>query len=768
VLPGNNKVDLSLNSPRKKSVTRYQFNKPLTKQQLTTVKPHRLWPTAETLAKSYYSESKSGVGSTVVTIVKDPNFPHPVRIEENVVIHQSSGKETVLKTTQMMADQILARFDGSLSEKEVADLLIQEGMKIAKVFKTPGLYAVTVSEVTLNGVPEGIQDLKKKVANLAYAEPDYLVNISAEPTDPQFHDIWGMNNTGQGYINGYSGTSFGTSGKDVNWLESWEAGDIPVDNHVVVAVIDTGVDYNHADLANQMWTNTAELNGTAGVDDDGNGYTDDIYGIDPLNGDSDPFDDHYHGTHCAGTIAAENNTNGIIGVNPYAKIMALKFLGATGGSSSAAIESIEYAVEMGAKVLSNSWGGGSYSQALQDAILEANDRGVVFVAAGGNSNTAVLTYPAAMEGVVSVGATDSHDVKSSFSNYGNNVDIMAPGTDIISCLSSSGARVSNHHEDDTLLVISGTSMACPMVAGAISVMVAKNPGAPSFSYQGALWATADDIDGLNPGLEEKLGKGRMNIQNYLNYTAETAFVESHLYSEEGNFSPTPGTDGGPGITFGLSAKVAAWDQPITGLSYHVTNISSGLNLLSASSVDIGDLAAFGSYNLPTDTFQIQIKNEDNAPWGSTQTFNVELRQGATVLDTKTFTFKLTSTEIFYHTIANIDGEGGMEIIGCRYSQLFAWNHTGKLIWTAETPKPYDSWTSSSLKLTVGNFSSAHEGLEFITVIQNVMGSDAVIRIYDKDGVFIKDIGDGASDDDEGEGFIGMVSRVSAQDLNGEV
>ncbi len=203
-------------------------------------------------------------------------------------------------------------------------------------------------------------------------------------------------------------------------------------------LLDTGVDYNHPDLQNNMWVNEAELNGTEGVDDDNNGYIDDIHGYNFIYRNSDPMDDYGHGTHCAGVIAAEGNNNrDISGICWNARIMALKFIGSLGnGSVSDAVLAHYYAVEAGADVISNSWSLSEDSQALRDAINYANSQGVIVVAAAGNYNSSMVRYPAAFENVISVAATNTIDSRWYYSSYGNWVDIAAPGMNILSLLAN--------------------------------------------------------------------------------------------------------------------------------------------------------------------------------------------------------------------------------------------------------------------------------------------------------------------------------------------
>lgn len=278
--------------------------------------------------------------------------------------------------------------------------------------------------------------------NIEYIEPNWIYHTMYTPGDEKFSQQWAL--------------------KKIQAERAWE---FTLGNEIIVAVIDTGIDYTHPDLKDQMWINEAELNGKPGVDDDGNGYVDDIYGYDFVNKDGDPKDDHNHGTHCAGIIGAQHNSLGIAGVSTNVKLMALKFLSASGsGSAEDAILAVKYAVDHGAKVLSNSWGGGGASQAMVEAIEYAKSKGVMFVAAAGNeysNNDSNPAYPASykISNVISVAASDINDNKADFSNYGESVHIAAPGKDILSTVRGGYASYS------------GTSMACPYVSGALAMLL---------------------------------------------------------------------------------------------------------------------------------------------------------------------------------------------------------------------------------------------------------------------------------------------------------
>jgi len=336
----------------------------------------------------------------------------------------------------------------------------------------------------------------RKRDDVQYAEPNYVVQTCLTPNDPAFGDLWGLHNTGQ---------SGGTADADIDAPEAWE---IETGGDVVVAVIDTGVDYNHVDIAANMWRNPGETPGD-GIDNDGNGYVDDVYGIDTSSDDSDPFDQHYHGTHVAGTIAAVgNNAAGAVGVCWRARIMALRFLNSQGwGYVSDAVECVEYATLMGARVMNNSWGGGGYSEAMSEAIAAANDAGVLFCAAAGNShsnNDSSPHYPSSYTNanVLAVASSDRSDALSSFSCYGaTSVDLAAPGTDIYSLLPNNSYGTK-----------SGTSMATPHCAGAAALLLSMAPG---LRVEHVKTVLMNNVDLRTAFAGKTVSGGRLNINNTL-------------------------------------------------------------------------------------------------------------------------------------------------------------------------------------------------------------------------------------------------------------
>ncbi len=396
-----------------------------------------------------------------------------------------------------VTDELLVRFRPGTSPLSIANLHAAIGAQLMRTFGV-------VRDLQLVRLPLGMtvqraRESYLRDAGVLYAEPNYLRRTTDAPNDPRYPELWAMHNTGQSV----GGSTAGRAGADIKALEAWAL--TTGSSNVVVGIIDTGVDYNHQDLAANMYRNEADCNQN-GVDDDGNGYVDDCYGIDTYNNDSDPMDDYDHGTHVAGTIGAVgNNALGVVGVNWTVKILACKFLGADGwGTDAGAIACLEYFDVMkdrGVNLVatSNSWGGAGYSQALYDAIDNQRRRGVLFIAAAANSGEdndgAWPNYPSSyrLSNVIGVAATDNQDHLAVFSNYGRrSVHLGAPGVDILSTT-----------RGNTYKFFSGTSMATPHVTGVAALLKAQDPARDFKAIRNLLLTGGDPLTALDKTIAQR-------------------------------------------------------------------------------------------------------------------------------------------------------------------------------------------------------------------------------------------------------------------------
>lgn len=373
---------------------------------------------------------------------------------------------------------VLVRFnDDASAGTRAAAKASAKATTIRKYRLVPGLELV---HTTLS--PEKAVARLESMPGVEYAEIDAVLRADQGgppqrfPTSSTFYPYsWGMHNDGQ-FFNGRQATS----GADVNCPEAWYV--TIGDPDFVVAIIDTGIQYIHHNLDENIWINVGEIAGN-GIDDDGNGYVDDIRGWDFYAADNDPMDENGHGTHTAGTVGATGQ--GVIGMMWQCKLMPLRFLGPTGnGLMSDAALALQYAVEKGVKVSNNSYGysTGAIIQSLYDAIDASKAVGHIFVAAAGNSGRNndgnKKHYPASynLDNIISVAATNMNDARPSWSNYGaTSVDIGAPGEYILSTylLNWGGPGYTQNY-------LSGTSMAAPHVAGAAGLVYVQNP---TWTYQ---------------------------------------------------------------------------------------------------------------------------------------------------------------------------------------------------------------------------------------------------------------------------------------------
>jgi subtilisin family serine protease len=401
-------------------------------------------------------------------------------------------------------NQLIVKFKND-STKSVQRSFLQElNAQVVQQFKSNGAVLIQLPPGSAEKKAGALSLMAKKIRSrpeIEYVEPNWLVHANSTPNDPLYDQLYALNKTP-------SRTG------DIFAQEAWTKTTGSQD--VLVAVIDSGVDYNHQDLADNYWHNPGETGidsdgkdkSNNGIDDDNNGLIDDWRGWNFVKNNNDPMDDLNHGTHCAGSIGAVgNNGIGAVGVNWNVSIVGLKFLDETGsGTLANAVLAIEYATSVGVHVMSNSWGGDESSETMLAAIRKANDAGILFVVAAGNdsnNNDLGLDYPSsyAVDNIISVAAVDRDGQLASFSNYGpKTVHIAAPGVQILSTFPG------NQYEE-----LSGTSMATPYVAGAAALIKSRFPQLKAKEIKTRLLGGATPT----PGLQGQVVTGLLNMANSL-------------------------------------------------------------------------------------------------------------------------------------------------------------------------------------------------------------------------------------------------------------
>ncbi|MCA1817314.1 MAG: S8 family serine peptidase [Acidobacteria bacterium] len=415
--------------------------------------------------------------------------------DAEVIVRFRAGTsaEEINRIAARLHDRVEDRFEYVDGEAVIADQDDEDAEAVAAEYRAlpEVVYAEPNVEISLD--PNEDEDDTSEEAD-AQSGDDPVVARPA-PNDPLFEEQWSLLNTGQ---------QGGKSGADISAVRAWEK--TTGSEKIVVAVIDTGVDYTHADLSHNIWTRPANL---APYTDGQLGTFDDLHGFDAADMDGDPMDDNGHGTHCAGIVGAEgDNQDGIAGVNWHVQIMPLKFLNAQGsGSLKDAIECINYVIArkrdgVNVRIISASWGSTFYSRALEDAIRRAGEEGILFVAAAGNASTnndRRPHYPSSYDlaNVVSVAALTRQDNLARFSNYGaRSVHIAAPGAEILSTWPG------NEYEEH-----SGTSMATPEVSGVAALVLAVNPNLTMKELRARILESVDKL----PALDGKVSTGgRLN------------------------------------------------------------------------------------------------------------------------------------------------------------------------------------------------------------------------------------------------------------------
>lgn len=333
---------------------------------------------------------------------------------------------------------------------------------------------------------------EKNKSLIQVAEPNYKIELNHTASEPE-QTPFTFENWGADAI-----------GAETAWNQNYKGQD------VVVAVVDTGVDLTHPQLREQIHVNRTELSGQPGVDDDNNGFIDDVSGYNFATNNPDPTDSSGHGTHVAGTVAAKHSAGPVLGIAPQSKILPVKFIDGNYGDTSGAIAGLNYAVSRGAKVINASWGSPCPSEALRQTLESLQNRNVVVVVAAANYGVNLSEYPIypavyKTQNLITIGAMDISGYRATFSNYGPLVDLLAPGRDIYSTYIRTQGTPTGYAYN------SGTSMAAPHVAGMAAVLWSKKPTATAVEIKNAI------VNSVELFPNEDVPRGRARLDRALNH-----------------------------------------------------------------------------------------------------------------------------------------------------------------------------------------------------------------------------------------------------------
>jgi hypothetical protein len=409
------------------------------------------------------------------------------------------GKEGGCGAMEFEAGEIIVKFREGIPQASVQSLLLAEGMSILHEMDNPGLMLLSVPK---GRELEKIEELKRNPL-VEYAEPNYIVQVADTiAVEPHYYSVRAPDVTPDDpYLSPQSQWNLFKIEAPAAWQITTGS------DRVIIAFVDSGVDLDHPELKDKIWTNPGEIPGN-GIDDDGNGYVDDVHGWDFVNRDGEPQDDYWHGTFVSSIAAAEtNNGDGMAGVSWGAEIMPVKAMNDRFDSETRYLTgAIQYAADNGAKIINLSWQltGSDYPQALQNAVNYAHSQGALVVAAAGDSFTRTIEYPAALDHVVSVAATDRDDGHSDFSTYNDKVDIAAPGRDILGvyCRSELGEWKCGYGR------LASTHAAAAHVSGLAALIWSVNPDLTNDEVEGIIESTAVDVE--DPGWDEYSGYGRID------------------------------------------------------------------------------------------------------------------------------------------------------------------------------------------------------------------------------------------------------------------
>ena len=516
-----------------------------------------------------------------------------------------------LATTSVISDEILVQYSSGTNVQLRAQSRYNLNVQLKDEILSAERLNMGDGAMELIKLPSGMSNQKaldwfSRQPGVVFAEPNYHVTASAVSNDTYYTNgqLWGMEGSDSPTSVGPAGT---TNVYGINAEAAWNDGQTG-SKSIFVGIVDTGVQITHPDLVDNIWTNPYDA--VDGIDNDGNGFVDDIHGWDFVNNDNSVYDsvNDDHGTHVAGTIGGKGgNGAGVAGVNWNVTMISTKFLGTNGGTTADAVRAIDYITDLKTRhgmdvvATNNSWGGGGYSAALHSAIIRAAKADILTIIAAGNdasNNDSVASYPsntstlvgtttttaASYEGVIAVASLDSSGAMSSFSNYGKTtVDIAAPGAGIMSSVPS-----------NTYASYSGTSMATPHVTGSVALLASKYPNATASQLRTAILATATPTTSVTGKV---LTDGRLNVQAALNYSGfNTTSTPPSL--SIANVSKAEGNSGTSNMVFTVNlSQAAAADVTVSYATSDIT-ATAGTDYVAASgTVTIPAGSTNGTFNV---------------------------------------------------------------------------------------------------------------------------------------------------------------------------
>ena len=557
-----------------------------------------------------------------------------------------------LATTSVISDEILVQYSSGTNVQLRAQSRYNLNVQLKDEILSAERLNMGDGAMELIKLPSGMSNQKaldwfSRQPGVVFAEPNYHVTASAVSNDTYYTNgqLWGMEGSDSPTSVGPAGT---TNVYGINAEAAWNDGQTG-SKSIFVGIVDTGVQITHPDLVDNIWTNPYDA--VDGIDNDGNGFVDDIHGWDFVNNDNSVYDsvNDDHGTHVAGTIGGKGgNGAGVAGVNWNVTMISTKFLGTNGGTTADAVRAIDYITDLKTRhgmdvvATNNSWGGGGYSAALHSAIIRAAKADILTIIAAGNdasNNDSVASYPsntstlvgtttttaASYEGVIAVASLDSSGAMSSFSNYGKTtVDIAAPGAGIMSSVPS-----------NTYASYSGTSMATPHVTGSVALLASKYPNATASQLRTAILATATPTTSVTGKV---LTDGRLNVQAALNYSGfNTTSTPPSL--SIANVSKAEGNSGTSNMVFTVNlSQAAAADVTVSYATSDIT-ATAGTDYVAAS----------GTVTIPagstTGTFNVVVNGDSTVETDETLRVTLSGASSNATIGTATATGTITNDDV---------------------------------------------------------------------------------------------------------------------------